>query len=552
MSMYDPLGSEAAAPTWGSPTHSRSPSPEAPRRSAPLPPAPLITDKIPQIYGQPEPGLITPQNSAVNGERLERPDQYLRVRITALDRNKKDILIRLDAQTNLPNFSGQTYRNISRSYGEFQRFAETIIISCPQTIVPALPLAQTSAPSDEEDDRLVKHAIQKWITRICENPVILQDEELRSFIESDFGYQPNVRIKKKSTGGALSILRRNVPDDDKDLANARLDLTRLEMQFSETAKAMDKLSKAKKALAAAYSELGTKLISVATAEQHQGLATAERKFGRVWHAAGDIINSEAAAECVILGDSLGYQGMNARSAKETLIQRTQVLEEYQSAVKNTIAKRRAIERLRASSNIRPDKVDEAVEELDEATKQEDMLSKRVHGMGQNLHQALATHSRHAHEDVTLSLAEHARANILYERQVLRELETLRPDLRAITKKPIPAPVIAPPPTNGASVVPTPTVVPQTAPLASSSSVHQQRPYPASGSQTGPMSGQFTSQQPTPTQPIYSPLPGPSTSDPLSASPRPGASRVNVLARSVQIEKPRLDPREAASKLANFL
>ncbi|KZP00228.1 hypothetical protein CALVIDRAFT_533871 [Calocera viscosa TUFC12733] len=549
MSMYDPLGGETAAPAWGTPTHSRSPSPEAPRRSAGLPPAPQTPDKTPQIYGQPEPGLITPQNSAVNGARLERSDKYLRVRITALDRNRKDILIRLDAQTNLPNFSGQTYRNISRSYAEFQRFAETIIISCPQTIVPALPLAQTSAPSDEEDDRLVKHALQKWITRISEDPVILQDEELRSFVESDFGYQPNVRIKKKSTGG-LSILRRNVPDEDKDLANARLDLTRLEMQFSDTAKAMDRLSKAKKALAVAEAELGNKLISVATAEQHQGLATAERKFGRVWHTTGDIVNAQATAECVILGDSLGYQGMNAKSAKETLVQRTQVLEEYQTAVKNTIAKRRAIERLKASSNIRPDKVDEAVEELDEATKQEEILSKRVHGMGQNLHQALAVHSRHAHEDVTLSLAEHARANIMYERQLLRELEALRPDLRAVMKKQVPAPVaVAIPTPNG---VPAPSAVPKTAPLPSSSSTPTPRPYPASGSQTGPLSGQFTSQQPTPTQPIYSPLPGPSTTDPLSAPPRPGASRASALARSVQIEKPRLDPREAASKLANFL
>ena len=71
------------------------------------------------------------------------------------------------------------------------------------------------------------------------------------------------------------------------------------------------------------------------------------------------------ADCVILGDSLGYQGLNARSAKETLQQRTAVLEEYQAAVKTTISKRRNIERLKASSSIRPEKVDEALEEMEE-------------------------------------------------------------------------------------------------------------------------------------------------------------------------------------------
>lgn len=54
-------------------------------------------------------------------------------------------------------------------------------------IVPALPLPQTSAATDEEDDRLVKISLQRWLLRICEDPVLQRDEELRSFIESDFG-----------------------------------------------------------------------------------------------------------------------------------------------------------------------------------------------------------------------------------------------------------------------------------------------------------------------------------------------------------------------------
>lgn len=57
--------------------------------------------------------------------------------------------------------------------------------------------------------------------------------------------------------------------------------------------------------------------------------------------------------------------MNAKSAKETLLQRTSVLEEYQAAVKSSISKRRYIERLKSSSSIRPDKVDEALEDLEE-------------------------------------------------------------------------------------------------------------------------------------------------------------------------------------------
>jgi len=63
--------------------------------------------KEPQIYGQPEPGLISPQSTKPsNGQALEKPEPYLRVRITALDRNRRDILVRFDAQASLPQSNG--------------------------------------------------------------------------------------------------------------------------------------------------------------------------------------------------------------------------------------------------------------------------------------------------------------------------------------------------------------------------------------------------------------------------------------------------------------
>lgn len=89
------------------------------------------------------------------------------------------------------------------------------------------------------------------------------------------------------------------------------------------------------------------------------------KIARVYHSLADLDQAQGISECVIVGDSLGYQGLNARSAKETLQQRTGVLEEYQAAVKATISKRRNMERLKASNNISPQRVDEALEEMEE-------------------------------------------------------------------------------------------------------------------------------------------------------------------------------------------
>lgn len=111
--------------------------------------------------------------------------------------------------------------------------------------------------------------------------------------------------------------------------------------------------------------MGNKLVNVASTEAHPPLANALRKLGRAWHSLSDLDQAQSISECVVIGDTFGYQGLNARSAKEALLQRAGVLEEHQAAAKAVASKKRGIERLKVSSNIRPERVDEALEELEE-------------------------------------------------------------------------------------------------------------------------------------------------------------------------------------------
>ncbi|EGO02054.1 hypothetical protein SERLA73DRAFT_104326 [Serpula lacrymans var. lacrymans S7.3] len=647
--MFDPLNSTSAVfandgdttPPWPTTPHEpNSPIPNLRRASSPLPSTPQtqkfesegLYGKEPKIYGQPEPGLVSPRTTVgSNGKKFEKTGPYLRVRITGLDRNRRDILFKFDAQTNLTNFTGTTYRNVSRSYIEFQQFYESLIVSCPHTLIPALPLAQTSAPTDEEDDRLVRIMLQRWLTRICEDPILIHDEDLRSFIESDFGYQPTPRPRRKGTSG-FGLMRRGVPDEDEELQRARFELTKLETQFFDAAKAIDKLSVARKSLAVSHSEMGNKLVNVATTEAHPPLGNALRKLGRAWHSLADLDQAQAISECVVVGDTLGYQGMNARSAKETLMQRTGVLEEYQAAVKSTVSKRRNIERLKASSNIRPERVDEALEDMEEANKYEQVLARRAENISQNLHRALQTHNKSVNDDVTAALIEHARSSIMYEKQLLRELEALKSDVNNADKKlpppkanGIPKPsVILPleddprPPAPKTSIPPSPVTrhVPSaltSAPPTASTFSKQHAPLPpqspGAGSSTfagspqmtfavpketePPLGGRFVdgtksmfitpthSTGPPPTSTLSVPpllpqgplggvIQGSSSVHPLgrsvssSAEPplRPasiealdplGHTRPAFMSQSVRVQptRPRLDAREAASKLANM-
>jgi hypothetical protein len=115
--MFDPLSDSATPfanddrnPSW--PTspqeYNSSESPNLNRTESSLPPTTPqkgpsdgLYGREPQIYGQPEPGLISPAVGS-NGTKYERTEPYLRVRITGLDRNRRDILVRLDAQVRSP------------------------------------------------------------------------------------------------------------------------------------------------------------------------------------------------------------------------------------------------------------------------------------------------------------------------------------------------------------------------------------------------------------------------------------------------------------------
>lgn len=178
------------------------------------------------------------------------------------------------------------------------------------------------------------------------------------------------------------------------------------------------------------------------------------------------------------------------------MQRSSVLEEYQAAVKMTISKRRNIERLRASSNIRPEKVDEALEEMEEANKYEQILARRAQGISENLHRALLRHKRLVADDVTSALIEHVRSSIMYERQHLRELEALRTDVANAAKKAVPAKPIS---------APRPSFVPQLEDFS-------KPPIPR------PSSGPPTSAPNTSIRPGFGPAPVPVSPAPMSAHP----------------------------------
>lgn len=111
-----------------------------------------------------------------------------------------------------------------RFHSEFIKLADHLISANPEALVPAVPPALTSAGAGtDEDEARVKALIQRWFNYVCSSEVLMRDEEMVLFVESDFGYSPVVKRRQPATGMRRKILKQFAPppDDTPELQEAR-------------------------------------------------------------------------------------------------------------------------------------------------------------------------------------------------------------------------------------------------------------------------------------------------------------------------------------------
>jgi len=115
--------------------------------------------------------------------------------------------------------------------------------------VPAVPLAITAAGAgtDEDEDR-VKTNIQRWLNVVCGNDVLMRDEEMVFFVESDFGYSPVVRRKQPATGVRRKVIKQFAPPPDPtlELAEARPVVKTFYLGSMDAGQKVEKVSKQRK------------------------------------------------------------------------------------------------------------------------------------------------------------------------------------------------------------------------------------------------------------------------------------------------------------------
>ena len=167
------------------------------------------------------------------------------------------------------------------------------------------------------------------------------------------------------------------------------------------------------------------------AESYPGLSHAYRKLGRIIQSCGDYHAAQGTAEATTLGDPMNYHSADAFIVKESLTNRHILLREFLQAESARWGKENSVTRLKASTSVRREKVDEAISALDEALSQENYLKGKTQRVTANLLLEKRRWFDRTSKDVNLSIREYVLRQIESERRTLATLESVRPDIRAI-------------------------------------------------------------------------------------------------------------------------
>ena len=203
-----------------------------------------------------------------NVQRQNLPQYKLQTKVTSLERTgRKDPVLRFDVhvslmqslidcrtlltcfQTNLPEFRTTQFRDVRRTHSEFSKLADHLISSNPEALVPAVPPPLTAAGAGtDEDEARVKSSMQRWLNVVCSNAVLMRDDEMVFFVESDSGYSPVMRMKQPATGVRRRVIKQFAPppDDTPELHEARPIVKLFYLGTMETGQKLDRVVKARR------------------------------------------------------------------------------------------------------------------------------------------------------------------------------------------------------------------------------------------------------------------------------------------------------------------
>lgn len=368
-----------------------------------------------------------------------RSDKYkLLVKVTALERvgnvtNKRENpIVVFDVSTNVPTFRKGQHRNVRKTGDEFRQLFKYLNGAIQESFIAALPPTFTSlGVNSAEDYSQTMARFQVWFNRICDDPLVVRNEEMAFFIESDFDtYSPIGECKLPATGLRRKTLKQLSPpyDETVELAEFRPIVKSVHWVSQETQTRLAKVCRSRKILAQEETALGQGFVAL---HEDQLLY---KNFGKVLTANGDIDSIMATLDLGTLYDGLEWIVRDTYVVKEALTNRHLIMRELLQAQQSTKLRQEQARKLRAKRDISPLKVDEALRHLKTATRDENELTMKLQRITANMSIEREQWLTWFDSSLATSIRDYTMRKIEYERKKLMLLERIRSDVRRADTK----------------------------------------------------------------------------------------------------------------------
>ncbi|KAI9591380.1 Vps5 C terminal like-domain-containing protein [Syncephalis fuscata] len=372
------------------------------------------------------------------------------VKIGEVDRSRREAVYVFEFTTNLRQYKELSYNNVRREYSEFARLYQHLVAAYPGCITPTLPSPRSSATDSDWNDKEMCAVLELFLSRIVVHPLLSKDVLLQQFIEQEATFSPPVtmqevrrrpnklfsnlkaRVAAFSPSPATPIKTKQLPSADDPLYDKlQKQATGTEKDMSMGSRAVEKMAQMRRGLVVAHVDVASKTVHLGGAESDPLLANGLRKLGKCLQEIGDIHQTQADVEAVVLGDFLNHQMHDAHCIYEVLDNRKQLFEDHSVAVDRVEKRKQTVQQLKSSVNVRQERVNDSVAELEEAERYEQFVEQQCRRVTEQLRQELALHQKHALDDTHRRFRRYANEQLRLERQMLHSLQDLEPDIQAM-------------------------------------------------------------------------------------------------------------------------
>lgn len=393
-------------------------------------------------------------NKLLPERKDDNKSQFLNVKVKGIERggsinNKRDNpSIIFDLQTNLKKFRRQQYLNIKKTYQEFENLFKYLNGAVPETFVPSIPPPFTNfgIKNREDQDKMIKN-FQEWFHRLSIDPLLIIKEEFVFFIESDHStYLPISQYKLPASGLKRKTLKQLNPPYDEvlELAEFRPYVKSIHWISKDIQTKMIKSCKSLKILGNEESQFGTgftslnefllKISNNNPTQQQQSQIILFKRFGKVLSTLGDIDIIIATLDMATLFDGLEWINKDTYAVKEKLTDRQLYMREVLSSQNNYKNKQEQLRKLKAKRDMNPLKVDEAIRQLNDSTKEERLLMLRLKRITINMKIEKDIWLNWYAEKLRNSIREYTLRRLEYERKKLMVLDRLKNDILRLNGK----------------------------------------------------------------------------------------------------------------------